>query len=223
MTTPATPLPGTARRRATAWGFVVGSALFAAGVPLSETSGLSPALAGWTFFAGSLFFTTAAALQLLTSREELPPIDAAGGREWFTALLRPRTADWTASALQFLGTLAFNVSTYQAAVDAAGTTGPYDLVWRPNAVGSVLFLVSSGMAFAPEVRRRRHLHVRDRSWAIAALNLLGSLFFGLSALGAYLVPGTAALLNVQWANGGTFLGAACFLVGAALLLPPRGA
>lgn len=216
-----TSVAATSRVRATAWGFAVGSALFALGVPLSLASGLSPAVAGWTFFAGSVFFTTAALLQLLTSRDALEPVDAGAGPSWFGAVLRPRTTDWTASALQLIGTLAFNVSTFRAALDSAGSDVSYQLVWRPNLVGSILFLVSSGMAFAPEVRQRRHDHVRDRSWTIGALNLLGSVFFGLSAAGAYLLPASNELLNARWANGGTLTGAVCFLVGALLLLPRR--
>jgi formate/nitrite transporter FocA (FNT family) len=71
----------------------------------------------------------------------------------------------------------------------------------------------------PEVRRHRHGHARNRSWTISALNMLGSIFFGISAVGAYVVPDTDELLNAQWSNGGTFLGALCFLVGAWLVIP----
>jgi hypothetical protein len=207
----------------TAVGFMVGSALFAVGVPLSLGTSLSPAVAGWTFFAGSVFFTAAAFLQFLTSREGLEPPEGAEHRSaWLAAVARPRTLDWTASAVQLLGTLAFNVTTLRAALDAAGTGGASpELVWRPDAFGSVLFLVSSGLAFAPEIRWRRHRHARDRSWAIAALNLTGSVFFGASAIGAYPLPGTDMLLSTAWSNGGTLAGAICFFAGAALLVPRR--
>jgi hypothetical protein len=204
--------------RATALGFMVGSFLFALGVPLSLSTSLSPTVAGWVFFAGSVCFTAAGLLQFLTSRNELEPIQE-GEKAWFAAVGRPRTVDWTASALQLLGTFAFNASTFRAALDATGSNGSYQLVWRPDAIGSVLFLVSSGLAFAPEVRRRRHQHVRDRSWRIAALNMLGSVLFGISAIGAYAIPSTDQLLSANWSNLGTLGGAICFLAGAALLLP----
>jgi hypothetical protein len=170
-----------------------------------------------------VFFTGAAFAQLKVSRLQLPMAEpaATAPRSWLSGLMRPRTADWSASALQFLGTLLFNVSTFRSAADAAGQDTSYDLIWRPDLAGSILFLVSSAMAFAPEVRRRRHGHVRDRSWSIGALNFVGSVFFGLSAVGAYLVPSTNELLNVSWSNGGTLLGALCFLLGAALLIPRR--
>ena len=54
-----------------------------------------------------------------------------------------------------------------------------------------------------------------------ALNLLGSIAFGASAVASYVVPATGSLRNVELSNLGTFLGALCFLVGAVLLLPER--
>jgi hypothetical protein len=173
------------------------------------------------FFAGSVFFTAAGLLQLLLSTDELPELATdMAERPWFARLARPRTVDWTASAIQFAGTLWFNVTTFRALLDAAGTgAATAQAVWRPDAYGSVAFLVSSGLAFAPEVRRRRHGHVRDRSWAIGALNLVGSVFFALSAVGAYTLTSTDELLSSWWSNVGTFAGAICFLVGAVLLIP----
>lgn len=202
---------------------MVGSALFAIGVPLSLDSGLAPAVAAWTFFVGSLFFTTAGALQLLTSRERFEPAGRGDrSRVVLGQALRARDIDWGAAATQFLGTLAFNVTTLRGALVASGSSdASAALVWRPDAVGSALFLVASALALLPEVRRRRHDHVRGRSWTIAALNMLGSVFFGLSAIGAFTDPSSDELLNARWSNSGTFLGALCFLLGAALLLPRR--
>jgi hypothetical protein len=221
-----TTTPGTTsltRPRWTAIFFMVGSALFAVGVPLSLDTSLDPAIAAWVFFAGSIFFTTAGFLQLLTSRDELaPPPDTEHGPAWLANAFRPRTLDWTASAVQFVGTLAFNVTTLRGALDVADSaTITPQLVWRPDAFGSILFLVASALAWLPEVRWRRHGHARTRSWAIGALNMLGSVFFGLSAIGAYTIPDTNELLSAWWSNIGTLLGALCFLAGAALLLPRR--
>jgi hypothetical protein len=191
-------------------------------VPLSLDTSLNPAVAGWTFFIGSVLFTSAAAMQFLLSAAELPELELVTEHRW-ARFARPRTTDWTASVIQLVGTLEFNVTTLRAALDAAGTgSATAQMVWRPDAIGSVLFLVSSAIALAPEVRRRRHGHVRDRSWAIAALNMIGSVFFGLSAIGAYVSPTTGDLLSMRWSNAGTLLGALCFLAGAMLLLPRRG-
>ncbi len=40
-----------------------------------------------------------------------------------------------------------------------------------------------------------------------------------SAIASYVVPSTDALLSARLAVAGTFWGALCFLVGAALMLP----
>jgi hypothetical protein len=183
--------------RLTGLGFMVGSALFALGVPLSLDPALSPTVGTAVFFAGSVFFTAAALLQLVLSTDELPTlVRRVDEPSWFSHVVRPRTVDWTASAIQLAGTLWFNVTTLLALLDAAGTGhASAQAVWKPDAYGSVAFLVSSALAFAPEVRRRRHGHARGRSWAIGALNLVGSVCFGLSAIGAYTVASTDELLS----------------------------
>ena len=65
------------------------------------------------------------------------------------------------------------------------------LVWRPDALGSVCFLVASWLAYAAAGPRRLSWRPHDLGWTIAMLNLVGSVFFGLSAIGAYVVPSTA--------------------------------
>jgi len=42
-----------------------------------------------------------------------------------------------------------------------------------------------------------------------------------SALASFVLPSTDTLIDIPLANAGTFLGAVCFLVGAALMLPAR--
>jgi len=57
------------------------------------------------------------------------------------------------------------------------------------------------------------------SWWIVALNLAGSVAFGLAAIASLVEPATDELVNVRIANAGTSLGAVCFLIGAILLVP----
>ena len=42
---------------------------------------------------------------------------------------------------------------------------------------------------------------------------------GVSAVGAFVNPATGDVTNVRWDNGGTVLGAVCFLVAAVMLIP----
>ena len=119
--------------------------------------------------------------------------------------------------MQLVGTVYFNVTTFAGLLDV-----PADLenriVWRPDAIGSVCFLVSSVIAFAEAGHRWWSWRPGQRDWHITALNLWGSIFFGASALGAH-VDSAGSLTNVQLANGGTFLGAVCFLVASVLMMP----
>jgi len=56
-------------------------------------------------------------------------------------------------------------------------------------------------------------------WYIAWLNMIGSIFFMISALASYVLPTTGEFINSSVSIAGTLLGALCFLVGAILMLP----
>ena len=200
------------------WLFVIGSACFAVGVVFSLNTSWSPVVGAATFFVGSIFFTSASSIQMRQAWRSGPD----GSSASTTAALLSKAPAWTSSWIQWIGTVFFNVTTLAALVEVSGTAAVSNqVIWRPDAVGSILFLVSSAIALMPDVRRHRHGHARDRSWTISTLNMVGSIFFGISAVGAYVVPSTDELLNAQWSNGGTFLGALCFLVGAWLVIPRR--
>lgn len=89
----------------------------------------------------------------------------------------------------------------------------------PDLAGWVLFPVSSYFACVAVAHRFWSRRPGRWDWWIAWLNMTGSVFFMASAIGSYVLRSTGAMLNVQWANLGTFLGAVCFLLGAALMLP----
>ncbi|HEX6696583.1 MAG TPA: hypothetical protein VF080_07310, partial [Solirubrobacteraceae bacterium] len=100
-----------------------------------------------------------------------------------------------------------------AAMDTSLDTKQADLrVWTPDVFGSICFLVSSWIAYAA-------VHRPSTSWRVAALNLLGSIFFGISAIAALVQPSTSEPVSAAIANAGTTLGAVCFFVGALLLIP----
>ncbi len=92
-------------------------------------------------------------------------------------------------------------------------------MWRPDVIGSICFLVASYLAWAEVCHSVGRLRFRELAWWIVLLNLLGSVFFGISAIGAYSNPHTDEVTNLRWDNGGTFLGALCFLIAAVLLIP----
>ncbi len=95
------------------------------------------------------------------------------------------------------------------------TSSEYNtLVWRPDWRGSVCFLVSGAIAYraSPRHRWRGWLPVRSGpGWWQPAVNLLGCVFFGISAVTGYVVPSTGSMLDQAACNWNTALGAACFL------------
>jgi hypothetical protein len=98
-------------------------------------------------------------------------------------------------------------------------------VWRPDALGSIAFLVASALACLDVRRAGRHAPGHRVAWWVTTANMTGSIAFGVSAVAAYVVPATGELRDAELSNLGTLVGALCFLVGAGLLLlpPPRAA
>ena len=65
---------------------------------------------------------------------------------------------------------------------------------------------------SPRCRWHGWLRVRGGAgWWQPAVNLLGCVFFGVSAIAGYVVPATGSMLDQAAANWNTSLGAACFL------------
>ena len=168
--------------------FAVGSLCFLVGPFPGYLDLVGPTADAVTFFVGSVFFTVGGALQTWL---------AAPGRRTPGA---GRAAWWTA-VVQSAGTLFFNVTTFRA-LQTAITAPDYDrLVWRPDAFGSVCFLISGVIAYQAPGRQ---------GWQ-PAVNLLGCVFFGIAAVAGYVVPSSGSVLDLAAANWTTAAGAACFL------------
>jgi hypothetical protein len=197
--------------------FAVGSALFACGALPIYASAVGTRADSVTYFIGSLFFTSAGFLQY---RESVDAGRRPGDRRR-VLVIRPRQIDWWASAVQLVGTVYFNVSTANAVrIDLTAQTA-HQHVWRPDAVGSVCFLVASGLCWFEVCHGVASWSPRQLAWWITLLNLVGSVAFGGSAVAGYIVPSTGQVRNAELSNLGTLLGAVCFLAGAVLLLPER--
>jgi hypothetical protein len=182
-----------------AWSFAIGSACFVIGPFPGYAQLVGGRADAITFFVGSIFFTTGGALQSLLAwpgRRDSPD----------------RHAAWRAAWVQSVGTLCFNVSTFLA-VSTAFDDSRYDrLVWRPDAYGSVCFLVSGAIAYRASARRGWLPARTGPGWWQPSVNLLGCILFGVSAVAGYVVPSTGSALDLAAANWNTSLGAACFLI-----------
>src|SRR5262249_33522586 len=124
---------------------------------------------------------------------------------------RPGRAAWWAAVIQFAGTLFFNLTTFQALHTAVSNSEYNKLVWRPDWRGSGCFLVSGAIAYRASPRHGWRPAREGRGWWQPAINLLGCIFFGISAVAGYVVPTTGSILDQAAANWNTALGAACFL------------
>jgi hypothetical protein len=175
--------------------FMVGSTCFALGSFPPYASAVGGTTTNITYFVGSIFFTSAAGLQFQQSHARL---------------------DWWAGLVQFIGTLFFNKSTFQALHANLTAAEANQHVWRPDALGSIAFLVSSVIACVA-VRAVG----RNRDWWAAWLNMAGSIAFGISAAASYTIVESGLLRNAERADLGTFVGAVCFFAGAVLILPRR--
>jgi hypothetical protein len=108
---------------------MIGSACFAVGSVPSLSEVVSAKVISSIYFVGSLFFTSAGYLQYAQASS------ATGTGEhvvyqWFG--VKPRGLGWWAAAVQLLGTLFFNVTTFEA-LNTAFTVSQQNLrVWSPD-------------------------------------------------------------------------------------------
>ncbi len=201
--------------------FSLGALCFAVAAAAAQWASSPRAGIDVTFFAGSLMFTAAAYLQYLEAVNvgRCAGAPASAGGRLRPASWEPKRIDWLASAVQLAGTVFFNISTFAAMKHGLGTSQSNRRVWAPDAFGSICFLVSSELALAEVCHRWVCLRRRSLSWVIVALNLLGSIAFGVAAVASLLEPASGEPLSARLANGGTALGGVCFFVAALALMP----
>ena len=180
--------------------FAAGSLCFLIGPFPGFVELVGPGADAVTFFAGSLLFTAGGAVQAwLAFGERHSP----GGR-----------AGWWAAIVQSAGTLFFNATTFRALDTQLSDPAYNQIVWRPDALGSICFLVSGAIVYRASARHG-WLPARGASgWWEPSVNLLGCVFFGIAAVASYVAPATGSMLDLAAVNWNTGAGAACFLINA---------
>ena len=108
--------------------FAGGSLCFAIGPLPGFVQLVGSAADASVFFAGSVLFTAAAALQCAQAMRQGPARD-----RW-------------ATAIQLAGTVFFNISTHNALQEGLSSSAENRLIWAPDAFGSICFLVASFLA-----------------------------------------------------------------------------
>jgi hypothetical protein len=191
--------------------FTVGGSLFALGAVVAQLGSGDATTAASIYFAGGLFFNTGGYASLLLA------INAQGAERWRWWSYEPHRLDWLSAFVLFVGTLAFGISLLDSFLDGLTTQEENRLIWSPEVIGCVFFLISGHLAMR-EICGRFRPCVRsgERGWWIVAINQFGSILFMVSALAAFIRPETSSEINVAVANWGTLAGALCFAIGGVL-------
>jgi hypothetical protein len=206
---------------ATASAFTIGGLLFAIGAAVAQLGSGDATTAASVYFAGGLFFTTGAYASLLGAINAPRGIGAGGmlitAERWRWWSYEPDRIDWLSTFVLFSGTLAFGISLIDSFLVGLTTQQVNRLIWAPEMVGCVLFLISGHLAMT-EVCHRFHpcLRRHDLGWAIVAINQIGSILFIIAAIAAFIRPETSSEVNVAVANWGTLTGALCFAIGGVM-------
>ncbi|QDU75598.1 hypothetical protein Pan97_26320 [Bremerella volcania] len=200
--------------------FAIGAVLFC-GASILCLLDVATASASVIYFLGSIPFTIAAYLQLhqAANAAPLPSAPKAVSTQHSYFGWRPHDVGWLSCATQFVGTVLFNFNTLDAMIPSLSWFGQDLLVWTPNFIGSILFLISGYLAFIEVGHAYWAWAPKDLSWWITFINLLGCAGFMISAVLAITLPGQPDPVRTTVSVAFTLQGAISFLLGALLMLP----
>jgi hypothetical protein len=173
-----------------------------------------------TYFTGSIFFTSAAYGQLLQAVNaniaQLPNMREKQKSWHWWARGFIRSPGFLSAASQFIGTVLFNLNTFDAMQNFHSPADEHFFIWVPNMTGSLLFLVSSFFAWIEIYRDDYIKRFVTVTWWVVWFNIIGSLLFFFSALYGYVNPFTGAVPDGSLSVTFTLWGAVCFYLGAHL-------
>ena len=208
--------------------FALGSFLFILGsllslwTPLALYLKFSPTEVNFVFFWGSIPFTSAAFLQLLqayfTNKKMIKSIESNRERKD----LNLTSLGFLSALFQFAGTLFFNVNTFEATRTKLDSIQTEILVWIPDFIGSLFFLISGYLAFIEVGHSYWKWERQNISWWVVFINLMGCFAFMVSAIFTFIPRGGASDLPIEIGLLFTLIGAFFFFVGALLMLPEMG-
>jgi hypothetical protein len=201
--------------------FMVGSSFFIAGsiMLLFFSDHFTSFVINLTYFIGSIFFTSAAYgqfLQAINANIALLSSIREKQQQWRWWARGLRSPGFLSAAAQFIGTLFFNLNTFSALYGPHTSVGENLFIWVPDVGGSILFLVSSFFAWIEIYHDDFVKPLVTATWWVVWLNIIGSVFFQISAFYGYISPMTGMVANSDLAVYYTLWGAVCFYLGAHL-------
>ena len=211
--------------------FVIGSACFAVASFAANWPQYCPAVLvhdsviNCVYFIGSIFFTAAAWLQLEEAVNgdvaDIITLPVRGRTSWRWLAWKPHNAGYSSSLLLFAGTILFNFNTGDALMPQLSWWQKEALIWIPDVIGSICFLISGYLALVEVSHRAWSWQPHQLSWWIVMINLLGCIAFMVAAVFGYFAPGGG---EAEWSWGANFytlLGALCFFIASYLMIPEQ--
>jgi hypothetical protein len=199
--------------------FVFGGSLFAIGAALAQL-GAAQTLYCSVYLAGGICFSSggyATVLQAVNGPREVGEDGWLLPREWHWWASEPDRLEWMSSFALFFGTVVFAINIADSFIRGLGAATEDRLVWSPDLIGCLLFLISGFLAMreiGPGLSfwsRRRNL-----GWWIVSVNQVGSALFLVAAIASFVRPATGDEVAVGIANWGTLTGALCFAIGGGM-------
>ena len=208
--------PPSSLRRANgvaAGAFLVGGSLFAIGALLAQADVGGPRLAAVVYLVGGIFFSTGGyASVLLAINAPHRRRDGTWARApWRWWAEHPGAFDHLAAVTLFAGTLVFGVNLIDSLLGHLTPTQEDRLVWNPDIIGCILFLISGFLAMVDISGSWWRLRGEGLGWWIVFINQLGSVLFMAAAVASF-VRADGDMIAVALANWGTFGGAAAFAI-----------
>lgn len=172
------------------------------------------------YFIGSILFTSAAYLQYLESinsdiTNKLHINQQKTNWLWFKVSFN--NLGYLSSLSQFIGTIFFNFNTFDSLLNPIYIDERNILIWTPNILGSILFLVSSFLAWLEIYHDTNIKSFKTNTWWTIWINILGSILFLISALYSFNFQSGDNINFDIIAIWTTLLGAICFFLSAFLM------
>lgn len=197
--------------------FLVGGSLFAIGAALAQADIGGPRLVALVYLVGGVFFSTGGYTSVLLA------INAPHRRRdgsWARAPWRwwarePTNYDYLAAAVLFSGTIVFGINLLDAFLGDLSAAQEDRLVWSPDIIGCLLFLISGHLAMVDISGSWWRLRGEGLGWWIVVVNQIGSILFMVAAVASF-VRADGDMIAVGIANWGTLTGALCFAIAGAM-------
>jgi hypothetical protein len=222
-----TQAPSALRRanQVAAGAFLVGGSLFAIGALLAQADIGGPRLAAVVYMVGGVFFSTGGyASVLLAINAPHRRRDGSWARApWRWWAREPSNYDYLAAAVLFAGTIVFGINLVDSLLGSLTPTQEDRLVWNPDVIGCLLFLISGFLAMVDISGSWWRLRGEGLGWWIVFVNQVGSVLFMVSGIASF-VRADGDMIAVGIANWGTFGGALCFAIAGVMQInePPPG-